>query len=227
MEKKNSFVLYTDYRRQFDLLTDAELGQLIRAVMDYVDTGQPTDLPAGPQMAFAFISAQIDRDTKKYQEVVEKRRAAGSAGGKQKASNVKQNIAGLANASTCKQTVANLPDNVNDNDNVNDIKKKDTKVSKEKSFIPPTVENVREYCQEGGYRVDAECFVDFYASKGWLVGKTKMKDWKAAVRNWARNNRNEGHASKKATAADRYNRGIMKTEVDVDALERELLGGDN
>ena len=227
MEKKNSFVLYTDYRRQFDLLTDAELGQLIRAVMDYVETGQPPDLPAGPQMAFAFISAQIDRDMKKYHEVVEKRRVAGSAGGKQKASNAKQNIAGLANASTCKQTVANLPDNVNDNDNVNDIKKKDTKVSKEKSFIPPTVENVREYCQEGGYRVDAECFVDFYDSKGWLVGKTKMKDWKAAVRNWARNNRNEGHASKKATAADRYNRGIMKTEVDVDALERELLGGDN
>lgn len=227
MEKKNSFVLYTDYRRQFDLLTDAELGQLIRAVMDYVETGQPPDLPAGPQMAFAFISAQIDRDMKKYHEVVEKRRVAGSAGGKQKASNAKQNIAGLANASTCKQTVANLPDNVNDNDNVNDIKKKDTKVSKEKSFVPPSVENVREYCQEGGYRVDAECFVDFYDSKGWLVGKTKMKDWKAAVRNWARNNRNEGHASKKATAADRYNRGIMKTEVDVDALERELLGGDN
>ena len=65
MEKKNSFVLYTDYRRQFDLLTDAELGQLIRAVMDYVETGQPPDLPAGPQMAFAFISAQIDRDMKK------------------------------------------------------------------------------------------------------------------------------------------------------------------
>lgn len=224
MEKKNSFVLYTDYRRQFDLLTDAELGQLIRAVMDYVETGQPPDLPAGPQMAFAFISAQIDRDMKKYQEVVEKRRAAGSAGGKQKASNAKQNIACLANANTCKQTVANLPDNVNDNDNVNE-KKKDTKVSKEKSFQPPSVENVREYCQEGGYRVDAECFVNFYESKGWMVGKNRMKDWKAAVRNWARNNRDEGKSSRKASAADRYNHGIMKTEVDLDSLERELLGG--
>ena len=98
-------------------------------------------------------------------------------------------------------------------------------MSKEKSFIPPSVENVREYCQEGGYRVDAECFVDFYASKGWMVGKTKMKDWKAAVRNWARNNRGDGQACKKASAADRYNHGIMKTEVDMDSLERELLGG--
>ena len=167
----------------------------------------------------------IDRDMKKYQEVVEKRRAAGSAGGKQKASNAKQEVASLANDSTCYQAVTNLPDNENDNDNVNDIKKKDTKVSKEKSFIPPSVENVREYCQGGGYRVDAECFVDFYASKGWMVGKTKMKDWKAAVRNWARNNRGDGQACKKASAADRYNHGIMKTEVDMDSLERELLGG--
>lgn len=225
MEKKNSFVLYTDYRRQFDLLTDAELGQLIRAVMDYVETGQPPDLPAGPQMAFAFISAQIDRDMKKYQEVVEKRRAAGSAGGRQKASNAKQEVASLANASTCKQAVANLPDNVNDNDNVNDIKKKDTKVSKEKSFKPPTVENVREYCQEGGYKVDAECFVDFYASKGWMVGKTKMKDWKAAVRNWSRNDQKP---SPKAgnRAIDKYNQ-FMHNDYDYDSLERELLGGKN
>lgn len=219
MEKKNSFVLYTDYRRQFDLLTDAELGQLIRAVMDYVETGQPPDLPAGPQMAFAFISAQIDRDMKKYQEVVEKRRAAGSAGGKQKASNAKQEVAILANASTCYQAVANLPDNVNDN--VNDIKKKDTKVSKEKSFQPPSVENVREYCQEGGYKVDAECFVNFYESKGWMVGKNRMKDWKAAIRNWSRNDQK---TSPKAgnRAIDKYNQ-FMHSEYDFDSLERELL----
>lgn len=42
------------------------------------------------------------------------------------------------------------------------------------------------YCQEKGYAMDAERFVDFYSSKGWMVGKNKMKDWKAAVRNWAR-----------------------------------------
>lgn len=221
MEKKNSFVLYTDYRRQFDLLTDAELGQLIRAVMDYVETGQPPDLPAGPQMAFAFISAQIDRDMKKYQEVVEKRRAAGSAGGKQKASNAKQEVAILANASTCYQAVTNLPDNDNDNDNVNDIKKKDTKVSKEKSFKPPSVENVREYCQEGGYKVDAECFVNFYESKGWMVGKNRMKDWKAAVRNWARNDQKPSPKTGNR-AIDKYNQ-FMHSDYDYDSLERDLL----
>lgn len=218
MEKKNSFVLYTDYRRQFDLLTDAELGQLIRAVMDYVETGQPPDLPAGPQMAFAFISAQIDRDMKKYQEVVEKRRAAGSAGGKQKANNAKQVVANLANASTCYQALHD-----NDHVNENDIKKKDTKVSKEKSFKPPTVENVREYCQEGGYKVDPEYFVDFYASKDWMVGKNKMKDWKAAVRNWVRNDK-QPSPKPGNRAIDKYNQ-FMHNDYDYESLERDLLGG--
>lgn len=51
-------------------------------------------------------------------------------------------------------------------------------------FKPPTIDEVREYCFERMNNVDAEAFVDFYASKGWMVGKNKMKDWKAAVRTW-------------------------------------------
>ena len=51
-------------------------------------------------------------------------------------------------------------------------------------FAPPTVEEVFSYCVERKNTVDPQRFVDFYASKGWMVGKTKMKDWKAAVRNW-------------------------------------------
>ena len=54
-------------------------------------------------------------------------------------------------------------------------------------FTPPTVEEVQEYCFERGNAVDAQSFVDFYTSKGWYVGKTKMKDWKAAVRTWEKN----------------------------------------
>ena len=51
-------------------------------------------------------------------------------------------------------------------------------------FIPPTVEEVSAYCKERNNGVVAERFVDFYACKGWMVGKNKMKDWRAAVRNW-------------------------------------------
>ena len=58
--------------------------------------------------------------------------------------------------------------------------------TKAKRFIPPTVDEVAAYCQERGNGLDPEAFVDFYASKGWMVGKNPMKDWKAAVRTWER-----------------------------------------
>lgn len=55
-----------------------------------------------------------------------------------------------------------------------------------KRFEPPTVQDVRAYCNERGYHIDAAAFVDFYTSNGWKVGKNPMKDWKAAVRTWER-----------------------------------------
>lgn len=53
-----------------------------------------------------------------------------------------------------------------------------------KRFSPPTVDEVRDYCFERGNCVDPQRFVDYYTSNGWMVGKNKMKDWKAAVRTW-------------------------------------------
>lgn len=65
----------------------------------------------------------------------------------------------------------------------------DKRQKKTKIFVPPTVEQVRAYCQERRNNVDAEHFVSFYDSKGWKVGKDKMKDWQAAVRTWERMNK--------------------------------------
>lgn len=58
-------------------------------------------------------------------------------------------------------------------------------------FTAPTVEDVRAYCLEKGYHIDADRFVDYYTSNGWMVGRTHMKDWKAAVRTWARKDSKE------------------------------------
>lgn len=58
------------------------------------------------------------------------------------------------------------------------------KPAKASRFTPPTVEEVQTYCNERGNGIDAQRFVDFYAARGWLIGKAKMKDWKAAVRTW-------------------------------------------
>ena len=56
-----------------------------------------------------------------------------------------------------------------------------------KRFSPPSVDEVREYCFERGNNVDPEKFVDYYTANGWMAGKNKMKDWRAAVRTWERN----------------------------------------
>lgn len=56
----------------------------------------------------------------------------------------------------------------------------------------PTVEEVGAYCAERGNGIDPRVFVDFYASKGWLVGKTPMRDWRAAVRTWESKRKQEG-----------------------------------
>lgn len=57
-------------------------------------------------------------------------------------------------------------------------------------FKKPTVEEVAAYCRERKNKIDAQQFVDHYSSNGWRVGRTAMKDWKAAVRTWEKNERN-------------------------------------
>lgn len=61
---------------------------------------------------------------------------------------------------------------------------KNVKNKKKNTFCPPTVDEVREYLQSVGSKVDAEAFVAFYESKGWMIGKNKMKSWKMAVVTW-------------------------------------------
>lgn len=60
---------------------------------------------------------------------------------------------------------------------------------KSRRFVPPNVEQVRAYCRERGNSIDPEAFVDYYASKGWTVGRAPMRDWRAAVRTWEQRRR--------------------------------------
>ena len=61
-----------------------------------------------------------------------------------------------------------------------------------KRFSPPTVDEVREYCQSRSNGIDPEAFIAFYASKGWKVGRSPMKDWKQAVITWEKRRKQEG-----------------------------------
>ena len=55
------------------------------------------------------------------------------------------------------------------------------------NFIKPTIDKLTKYCTSKSYVIDCEHFYDYYESKGWLVGKTKMKSWQSALNNWHRN----------------------------------------
>ena len=71
---------------------------------------------------------------------------------------------------------------------IEEIKNTRKEIYKEKKFVRPTVEEVQAYCEERNNTVDPQYFVDFYTANGWKVGKNSMKDWKATVRYWERNN---------------------------------------
>jgi predicted phage replisome organizer len=90
-----------------------------------------------------------------------------------------------------------------------------------KRFTPPTLEEVQAYCLERNNTVDAERFMNHYTSNGWLVGKNKMKDWKAAVRTWEKSDYNSGRAK---TQVKNEQQGSGNIFVDM-LNERQQKGG--
>lgn len=77
-----------------------------------------------------------------------------------------------------------IPDSLNTDSCIGE---KEESAPKKMRLVKPSLEEVFNYCQERGKGVDAEAWMNHYTSNGWMVGKTKMVDWKAAVRTWERN----------------------------------------
>lgn len=103
---------------------------------------------------------------------------------------------------------------------IEEVKKERSKeINKESSrFAPPTIEEVKNYCSERNNKINADQFVDFYSSKNWMVGKNKMKDWKAAVRTWERREVN------KPVKKNSFNDFSQKQDYDFSSIEEKLLG---
>lgn len=98
--------------------------------------------------------------------------------------------ASFSENATVKEFCELFNDNENDNENDNDNENEDSyhesstnRTTNRKRFVPPTLEEVTAYVAERKSKVIPQVFIDFYASKNWMVGKNKMKDWKAACRN--------------------------------------------
>lgn len=108
----------------------------------------------------------------------------------------------------CEKPAGNNNKNNNKNNNNNNIT-----VVTAKRFTPPTVEEVEAFCKEKGYGVNAQRFVDFYESKGWMIGKNKMTKWKSAVATWEHKDREQGKV------------GINGIRLKPDTGEPDILDG--
>ena len=89
-------------------------------------------------------------------------------------------------------------------DKKEDIKNKKEEINKSKRFKKPSVEDIETYCNERNNNINPNAFYDYYESKDWMIGKNRMKDWKAAIRTWERN-----------TGGKNEKKGISITKFDV------------
>lgn len=207
----DSFVFYRSFMDALRCVPEEEFCTCLKALIVYALDGEDTADTWTSQMFMALAKPQIDAN-KKRRKNGEKGAEYGKLGGRPKAENA-ENPIGVTDETP------------NENANVNEEKEKTRK--KEKRFQKPTVEEVQEYCTERHNAVDPQTFVDFYESKGWKVGNSPMKDWKACVRTWERS-RNKDAPRSGSDKIRQINQTIGRTgsvKEQNDALIRQILAG--
>lgn len=226
MSDKKSFVMYESWGTAIEKMSNEQAGELIKAIYAYQK--DPDAAPKDPALAFVFelIKQQLDADSQRYKEACAARSEAGKKGGRPKAnaSDKKQMVSEESKKSKCFSEKAKKADNDNEYDN--DLKENTLEGVKEKRFAPPTLQEVKDYCLKMGYtHVDAERFIDYYTSNGWMVGKNRMKDWKAAVRNWDRREKNPQRQDGAAEVAKKNRfHNLEEHGYDYDAMVWDMVG---
>ena len=195
-----SFVFYKSFLDAIELLPEGEQLKAFKLIAHYGANGE---MPEGEQtLANAiFLMAKPNIDATK------EKRSNGKKGGrpaKETEKNAEKEIEKPvvienenhrlskpeSNVDVNVNVDGNVDVNVNVNDDVNVNGDEESKKGAKQSsrFTPPTREEAAAYVKEQGLtRVDLDKFFDYYASNGWKVGKNSMKDWKATLRNWNRN----------------------------------------
>ena len=200
--------IFVDYLDAIEPLGDAERGRLFTSLLTCARTGEAPQLGGNERFLFPMMRAQLDRDIAAMAGVSEARSKAAKASKSSKCEQMQQMQANAANADKSSKD--------KDKDKDKDDDKKGNG-AREARFTPPSIEEVAAYCQERGNGVDAARFVDFYSSKGWMVGKSRMKDWRAAVRNWERSR------DEKATPAKKPGYNVQHHDGDLSDLQKAAI----
>jgi len=166
---KKSFILYTDQSGVFNQLPDEIAGKLIKHIFAYVNDENPISEDLIINIAFEPIKQSLKRDLKRYEEYVDKQSVNGAKGGRPKKA-IETQITQPFFDKPKKADSVSVSDSVNDNVNKR----------KRKVFIKPTIEDIKKEFPT----FNAESFLNYYESNGWMVGKNKMANWNASVKNW-------------------------------------------
>lgn len=178
-KQRSSLLLHFDSLEILDELSDEEAGQLFKAIKSHHEGGTLSLSPL-VRVAFSSFKNQFARDEIKYQETVKRNKNNGSKGGRPKSQPNPKEPTGLnENPSEAKKA-----------DSKSDSKSKSKSDSDSKRFVKPTPkELVAHFESKGSNSNEAENFFNFYESKGWLVGKSKMKVWKSSASLWISKNK--------------------------------------
>jgi hypothetical protein len=203
---RESFVFYASFYEAIKELPDNTQLELYAAICKYSLYGELPELSPISKALFTAIKPNIDKAAARYVASVENGKKGGRPPKKETQTKPSGNPAKPNNNPDITQTKPsenlNVYVDVNDNvdDNVNaDVESKADKPQRSR-FTPPTLEEVQAYCQERDNGVDPEQFIAFYSSKGWKIGSSKMKDWKAAVITWEKREKREQSKPEKKPA---------------------------
>ena len=184
-KNKKSFILYADQKGVFEQLPDEYAGKLIKHIFKYVNDENPISEDLIINIAFEPIKQCLKRDLQRWNDYIDKQKLNGSKGGRpSKPKETQETQAFLEKPKKPDSVSVSVSDNVSDSDN---DKKSDSNNKPTKRFIKPTIEEIRIEMLKQNMIDDSERFYHYYESKGWMVGKNKMKSWESAVINWKKN----------------------------------------
>lgn len=216
---RESIVFYRSFYEAIKELSAEEFRNAVMAIMEYGLNDSEIDTSGAAKAILIMAKPQIDKNNKRYENGL---RGGTKPKQNQNETKLEPNLNQSGTKAEPKRTNPEPNDNDNVNDNVNDIKES---VEKKPRFYPPTLEELKKYIADNKYNVDPERFIDYYTANGWTVGKNRMKDWKAAVRNWDRSQKSGGRMRQESTAKTKFS-NFEQRSYDYDALE-SALGGTN